>query len=380
MGSGLKVYGWAAAADIFGDRLVYRNLVPQDARLPGLAQVAASLGLPPGRTPRKHELDYARVVARLLNEAHRLDHPNQPLLRLVFVGDTELLDGTAFANLCRVTGWPGMAFIGDETGAAATHRVSQTEVGRIYLANHWSALRAFDGFCMQAGHRVDEATAVVIDLDKTILGARRRNSQVIDMARAQAVELTLAGSLGEGFDSQAFQQVYQLFNQVEFHPFTSDNQDYLGYVCLMLLAGAADASQLAASVRQGELTSFEQFIQKIEGFQDQLPDPLRELHQEVYACVRAGDPTPFKAFRRKEYEITVSKMGCLEQDAPVEALLEGEITLTQEVRHMALQWQQRGALIFGLSDKPDEASLPSAELVAQGFQPLHRTPTHAVGA
>jgi hypothetical protein len=39
----------------------------------------------------------------------------------------------------------------------------------------------------------------------------------------------------------------------------------------------------------------------------------------------------------------------------------------------------RGCLVLGLSDKPDEASLPAPALAAQGYLPLHRTPTHAVG-
>jgi len=99
----------------------------------------------------------------------------------------------------------------------------------------------------------------------------------------------------------------------------------------------------------------------------------------VYACVLAGDPTPFKAFRRWEYTVTAAAMGSLPQGASLPALLDGEITLTQEVRQMALEWSSRGALVFGLSDKPDEASLPTPELAAQGWQPLHRTLTHAVG-
>ncbi|HSF79879.1 MAG TPA: hypothetical protein VLA49_01515 [Anaerolineales bacterium] len=376
----MKNHGWATASEFLGDRIVYRNLVPLDARLPGLAEIAPSLGLPPGRTPRKHELDYARVVARLLEEARALDQPGQPIRRLVFVGDTELLDGSAFANLCRVTGWPGLAFIGDETDEPAAYRLGEAGAGRLYLANRWAALEAFDMFCEQAGQPVGEGSGVVIDLDKTILGARRRNSKVIDWARSRAMEATITEVLGESFEAQAFGEVYRLFNQVEFHPFTSDNQDYLAYVCLMTLAGAAEAAQLAEAVRRGELESFEQFIEQVDRGQDKLPVPVRDVHREVVGCVWAGDPTPFKAFRRREYEVTVSKMGCLEGDAPVEALLEREITLTEEVRQMALEWQRRGALIFGLSDKPDEASLPTREQAERGCQPLHRTRTHAVGA
>jgi hypothetical protein len=36
-------------------------------------------------------------------------------------------------------------------------------------------------------------------------------------------------------------------------------------------------------------------------------------------------------------------------------------------------------LLFCLSDKPDEASIPTPELALQGYAPIHRTPTHGVG-
>ena len=60
-------------------------------------------------------------------------------------------------------------------------------------------------------------------------------------------------------------------------------------------------------------------------------------------------------------------------------MLAEEILVTEEVRRMALVWRERGALTFGLSDKPDEASLPPAELAEKGYPPLHRAVTHAVG-
>jgi hypothetical protein len=72
-------------------------------------------------------------------------------------------------------------------------------------------------------------------------------------------------------------------------------------------------------------------------------------------------------------------MGWMRDDAPVGEILAGEITVTQEVREAASWLRGQGALLFALSDKPDEASLPTDELAAQGWQPIHRTGTHAVG-
>jgi hypothetical protein len=46
---------------------------------------------------------------------------------------------------------------------------------------------------------------------------------------------------------------------------------------------------------------------------------------------------------------------------------------------MAGEWRRRGALLFGLSDKPDEASIPTPELASQGYRAIHRTATHVIG-
>ncbi|MFQ5577715.1 MAG: hypothetical protein ACE5G8_12100, partial [Anaerolineae bacterium] len=217
------------------------------------------------------------------------------------------------------------------------------------------------------------------DLDKTALGARGRNAHTIDRARLLAVRRTVAGLLGSAFDRAAFEAAYEQLNRVEFHPFTRDNQDYLAYICLILGSGLFEAEQVIAGVRAGQLTTVEAFMARVDRRVDALEPALAEIHRDIYALVLAGDPTPFKPFRRNEYLSTVERMGHLPDDAPVETLLAEEILITQEVRALALDWRRRGALLFGLSDKPDEASIPTPELAARGYQPIHRAESHAVG-
>ncbi|MEJ2354268.1 MAG: hypothetical protein P8Y03_31235, partial [Anaerolineales bacterium] len=322
----LSVFGWASIADFLGDFLVYRNLVPMDERLPGLDAIRGQINLPAGRVPRKLQPDYARVIVHLLNRARALDKPAADLQRLIFVGDTRMNDGTAFANICQAGGWPGFAFIASETSEPPATEVVPVSVDHsLYLANRWGALADFQ-------------------------------------ARVQAVQDTVANLLGNDFDETAFKTAYQHLNQVEFHPFTGDNQDYLAYVCLILGSDLVDLTSLVEEIRSARLDSFETFIQRVEDQVNALPPALADIHSDIYANVQLGDPTPFKAFRRNEFLRTVSKMGCLGDEASVEELLAGEIVLTQEVRAMAGEWRRRGALLFGLSDKPDEASIPTPEL------------------
>jgi hypothetical protein len=53
--------------------------------------------------------------------------------------------------------------------------------------------------------------------------------------------------------------------------------------------------------------------------------------------------------------------------------------ITQEVGETAAVLRERGALIFGVSDKPDEASLPNEVQAKAGMRPLHHLETLAVG-
>lgn len=376
----MKNYGRACLAEFLEDRIVYRNLNPYDQSLPGLEQIRQQVGLPNGNCPRKNEPEYAHVIVHLLQLCRQQDTGKSDVRRLIFVGDTHLLDGTAYANLCRVGDWPGMAFIGSENSQPAQVKLATTETGQpLYLSNRWAALEDFDRHCSRQGIPISDGTAVVLDMDKTMVGARGRNGQVIDQARLDAVQDTVADLLGDAFDPAAFRAVYDPLNQPEFHPFTADNQDYLAYICLILGSGLYSFDELVLQVRNGRMASFAQFIQTVEGEKARLPRQLATIHQEILERFLAGDPTPFKAFRRTEYRTTVSRFGSLTDDASVESMLAHEIVITQELRDLAKEWRKRGALLFGLSDKPDEASIPTPTLAAQGYQPLHRAVTHAVG-
>ncbi len=72
-------------------------------------------------------------------------------------------------------------------------------------------------------------------------------------------------------------------------------------------------------------------------------------------------------------------MNALPDDASQADILAGEITITGEVAETAGLLATQGVLTFGLSDKPDEASVPMAEAAVQGALPLHRVVMKVVG-
>ncbi len=376
----MRSYGRASVCEFLGDFVVYRNLIPVDERLPALVDVAPRVGLSESRILRKCEADYARVMSYLLRQARALDAPNTPIERLIYVGDTRMNDGTAFEMICLTGGWPGFAFIGADRSEPARVELIEQQKGVLYLANRWAALADFDKFCRERGFVIDDRTAVIVDLDKTALGARGRNDHVIDQARLEAVRRTVSDLLGAQFDATGFENAYHRLNQPEFHPFTADNQDYLAYISLILGSGLYTLETLVAGVRAGRFARFDQFLADVDARSTKLPSELRAIHKKIHDAVERGDPTAFKAFRRNEFLTTVERMGQLDDETPLATLLKREIVITQEVREMALCWRSQGVLLFGLSDKPDEASIPTDDLVAQGYQAVHRVETHAVGS
>jgi hypothetical protein len=360
--------------DILGDLVVYRNLEPVDGRLRGLREVWAEAGLDVYHIPRKAEPAYACVVLHLLRQAQAL-RSDEPLRRLLYIGDTRMNDGRTIASLRPHL--PVRGFI----AAEKTEEPERVEVSEgVMTANRWGALAGFLDFLEGEGFPLKEETAAIIDLDKTAFGARGRNSQVIDAARVEAVRRTAEEVLGGAFDEGAFRPLYDELNQQAYHPFTGDNQDYLTYICLMVSAGVYPFDQLLDDLASGRLATFAEFIEVCDRrLRTGEARGLLPVHQEVYANFRQGDPTPFKSFRYREYQATVARMDVLPDGADPQEVLEHEIVLTREVMEVAHLFRKQGGLLFGLTDKPDEASIPSPALAAQGYLPLHRVRMKVVG-
>ena len=71
-------------------------------------------------------------------------------------------------------------------------------------------------------------------------------------------------------------------------------------------------------------------------------------------------------------------MSCPTARAPSRCLRH-EIVITAEVADLCRLLTARGALVFGLSDKPDEASLPTPQAAQQGYRAIHDTPMKVYG-
>lgn len=360
-------------ADLFQDLVVYRNLEPMDESVLGLRASWKEIGLGEYRVPRKTEPAYARVLMHYLAQAQSM-RGQLSLQRMLFIGDTLMNDGTAARNMARYL--PLQGFIGSDR--LAQEREVRLE-GDLMVANRWAALGDYLQWLEQEGFPCDERTALLIDLDKTSLGARGRNDHVINAARVSAVERTMQQALGEDFGAAAFRRVYDRLNQGEYHRFTADNQDYLAYVCLMVHAGICGEEELWSGLAGETLADVDDFVGLCHERRKEMSAGLYAAHEQVRQGRAQGDPTPFKAFRRGEYYETVACMDSLDDDASPEEALNQEILMTAEVASAAGYLADKGVLVFGISDKPDEASVPTPDAAARGYRAIHHTPMKIYG-
>jgi hypothetical protein len=207
-------------------------------------------------------------------------------------------------------------------------------------------------------------TAVLVDIDKTLLGPRGRGDQPINEARAEAAFRVARGMFGPDLDEQAFYTLYHTLCRSEFDPLTLDNQDYIVYTTMLMASGVLPSRELVADINSGRLATGTPvaFARLLTDVDARIPAPMRSLHDEIRTACAAGDPTPFKIFRTTEFAATVARMA------------DGRLTLCRELMAL-LQWMtEQGALCMAVSDKPAESALPSEEQAEAGFLPLHRAP------
>lgn len=372
--------GKAKIADIFDNWIIYRQLEPIDRRLKGLKNASGKMEISNEGIPRKNEEDYARASMWFLKQMQTIQQKTEAIQELLFIGDSLYSDGHAYENLRQLTGWTSSCFIGDEVMAEAAAATIADDSG-IYLSNRWAGVAAWVAWALHRGMKLDQSTAVIVDIDKTLLGAKGRNDQVIDRARLEGIYRTMDSVLGDSFDRAAFERQYAELNQSSYHIITADNQDYLAYICLVLNAKLLQLDELVGEIQNNRLSNFEQFARWVNTRLMIAPtgtERLRQVHEAVMMSIHAGDPTPFKQFRVQEFLTTAERMGSISDDSPVEDLLRDEITITKEIADLSLWLSERGCTLLCMSDKPDQSAIPDRHMAAE-FLPIHQISTHCVG-
>jgi hypothetical protein len=239
----MQIYGRHAVANIFRSFVAYRNIRPIDARLPGL--------ISPNTQPRRRRRSLCQCgdddFARPIVTSSRIQ-------RFMMIGDTRQSDGGTYLTIAKRSGWQGAAFICDEKRSKDPFYGISNDAG-VYTSNRW---RHIDAFAAQ--HVVDQHTAIPIDLDKTFIGARGRNHQLIDAARLTALKSAVTTVLGNNYNDAVFSETYHRFNQPRFHRFTGDNQDFLAFICVMAGGWCVTPDGLQSMLEQGIMRDFSHYV------------------------------------------------------------------------------------------------------------------------
>ena len=181
-------FGLTSLDELVGDLIVYRSLEPITRQIPGLKSARHQLGLPAPSVPRKQETSYAQVALWILEQAQA--RRNASVGELLFIGDTLSGDGNTFQVMRSLRSaaessldngelvghadgavLPSACFIGNEKAGEPEHFDADEETG-MFEANRWSQLVDWIRWAQGNGMRLDDSTVVVLDLDKTAIGAR----------------------------------------------------------------------------------------------------------------------------------------------------------------------------------------------------------------
>ncbi len=345
-------------AALTADRVLYRDLNPCDPALPRLHELQQAAGLLQGELPRKHDADYATVIWTLLQHI-RTVHRASPLRLVLLVGDST--NDRVFADHLRaVADCRVLACIGMEQPAAPPALTWDGDTATInrwgLLPNWWQQAHARCGGA--ATRTLLAQTALILDVDKTLLGARGQCDDVIDVVR-QTAALAVANLWLPPVQRDRFGDWYALANQPRYHLLTRDNQDYIVYLALLLASDTLTPDTLEHALN-APTPAFGELLGHVA---PHVPPALRDLHHAFTTAYHAGDPTPFKVFRHAEYCHTVEQMQA------------GALPLNAVLIRLGHELVAGGALCMAASDKPRESALPTAEQQRQGMLPLHHVVT-----
>ena len=325
--------------DVIGDNVFFRELNPQNPDLVPIDVVLYRLNL--DHVPRKKDPEYPQVISCYLNLLGDFD-------RVLFLGDTLLNDRTFAKNLIALGEYEVVAVITRQN----EDEFELKEEDGILFSNRWSFIRELPDFLKKRGFEIDEKTAVILDIDKTFIGARGRNHQSIDLARAEAVYRLFKETRNE-LEFEEFMKIYNKLNSPEFYSLTSDNQDIVAFLTIL-----AASNEIEFEMKDIESVA-KYAVEKARN------ERIREFASEIYENLKARKATLFPTFRRMEFLTTIEFMDRFD-DAPPERLLKEEILITGEIYDT---FNYTLATVIALTDKPEASSLPPE---GSSLPPVHK--------
>ncbi len=290
-------------SDLIGENIFFRELKPLNPDLVPIEVVLYRLNL--DRIPRKRDPEYPHVISCYLNLLGDFD-------RILFFGDTLLNDKNFALGLSNLGEYDVVAVITRESG----EKLELRQEGNILFSNRWSFIRELPEYLAKMDFYIDEKTAVIVDIDKTLIGARGRNDCAIDLARAHSV-YKLLEKAEITMDFHDFFELYERVNSPDLFDLTQDNQDIVAFITIALSSGSVK-----------EIISIEEAAKELIKTKNPF---LSYVGKEVLTNLEKKSPTLFPTFREMEYFTTIEFMDRFDDRTPIEKLLKEEILITGEI-------------------------------------------------
>lgn len=322
---------------LFEDYIIFRELNIVKNSLPNFEFISKVLNL--NSLPRKKDKEYVKVLSYLIDSIGEFR-------KIIYLGDTFLNDKSVVENLTSLNKYEVLGIITEGKG-------EKRKENNILINDRWENLyNIFDDLNI----KFDKFTFLIVDIDKTIIGARGRNDNSIVKARFDAIK-ELANEIIGSYDEKRFFEIYQKLNEREYQSFTEDNQDIVTLLTILFYLDLYQFDkflyEFKKNIHSDKLIFFKNVL---ENTKENLK--FIEILKKCISRMEQNDQTPFIEFRYKEFETTIKRMDFLTDDTPQDILLEEEIMITKEVYEILLDAKDRGASILGLSDKPEASSFP----------------------
>ncbi len=322
---------------IFDDLIVFRELNVLKDGFPNFKKIKEILSLE--ELPRKKDKNYALVLSFIIDQIGDFN-------KVIYIGDTFLNDKSIIENLTDLKKYEVFGIITEGKGELKREK-------NVILNNSWENL---GNLIKELNLNFDKKTFIIADIDKTLIGARGRNDLSIDKARFDAIKIVSKNYI-KNFEEKKFFSIYKILNEKRFHHFTEDNQDIVTLLSITFNLNLYPFEKFLYEYENGIWSDKNFFFESVINLNKENTKFIETL-KICLDKMKRKDPTPFLEFRFNEFEATIKRMDFLPDDIDESILLSEEILITKEVFQILIEGKEKGATIFGLSDKPEISSLP----------------------
>ena len=364
-------FGPARVNDMFSNCVLLRNMIRLDTR--------EKLITGEERYPRKHEEKYSLILGRHILQ----QFPDTGCIR--YFGDTHLNDASVIRNLQR-QGFSATGFI-----CEPELRIKNLWFNGIYYSDTWTDVLGYFERINSAS--LGRSTLAIFDLDQTVWAPKGVLEAPLTASRTAAmhslIDRYVEGGRAEfaARTRQLVSSIYRIIKGIKFNVLTQDNEDYKAAISICLALSLykdpnKQFSLLSNRLHDGELewavsekvlrqymveNGMSEFIgdvfaeldsPEVEAYASENGIRLSEVKADVrtiFRNMRSRIPTPYTAFREKEFEQAISRTGNGGESKS------DRLVINKTIWDVATWLRDKNAKLFALSDRPDEATYRGAE-------------------